>query len=180
MEAFMGTIQIFGFNFPPRGWATCSGQLLSIAQNSALFALLGTQYGGNGQTTYGLPNLQGRLPIGQGQGQSTYVIGQVGGVENATLLNNNMPMHSHAVNIGLANTATNPVNAPTASNSFIGASGVGQGSASIYSSAAGSAPVPLQGVSVGEAGGGQPFSVMNPYLALNFCICLEGIFPSRN
>jgi microcystin-dependent protein len=195
MEVFMGTIQAFGFNFAPRGWALCNGQTIGIAQNSALFSLLGVTYGGNGQTTFLLPNLQGRLPLGMGNGGglSPRVIGEISGTENVTATINNLPNHTHALTgitaattLQLANPASNPVNTPTATNSFIGTSGTGPGSAAIYSDQIGASPVPLQGVSttvngtISPAGNGLPMSVMNPFLAINFSIALEGIFPTRN
>lgn len=197
MEVFIGTIQIFGFNFAPNYWATCSGQILSIQQNAALFSLLGTYYGGNGVQNFQLPNLQGRLPIGQGNGQglSPRTIGEVAGTESTTLTLNNLPAHTHAITsqltatttINLASVATSPATVPTTANSFIGASGTGPGSAAIYSSAQGTSPVPQSGVttSIGGqstaavTGGSQPFDLMNPFLTINFSIALQGIFPSR-
>lgn len=188
MEVFLGTIQAFGFNFPPSGWANCSGQILGIAQNQALFSLLGTVYGGNGQTTFGLPDLRGRagLNMGQGPGLSMYNIGQISGAENTTLTTANMPMHNHpataSVGVQVAGTASNPANTPSASNSFLGASGGGPGNATIWSDTL-NAPVAMGGASgtvqVGMAGNSQPFSLLNPYLVLNFCVALQGIFPSR-
>jgi microcystin-dependent protein len=189
MEVFLGTIQAFGFNFAPQGWANCSGQVLGIAQNTALFSLLGTTYGGNGQTTFALPDLRGRagLNMGQGPGLSTYSLGQMAGTENATLTSANMPMHAHpataTVGVQVAGSASNPVNAPSTTNSYLGASGAGQANAAIWSDALNS-PVAMSGgnasVQVGMAGGSVPFSLLSPYLVLNFCIALQGIFPSRN
>lgn len=189
MEVFLGTIQAFGFNFAPRGWANCSGQIMSLAQNTALFSLLGTTYGGNGQTTFGLPDLRGRagLNMGQGPGLSMYDIGQLSGTENATLTISNMPAHNHpataTVGVQVAGATANPANAPTDANKYLGASGGASGNATIWSDALNS-PVQMGGVSgsvqVGMAGASTPFSLLNPYLVLNFCIALEGIFPSRN
>jgi microcystin-dependent protein len=189
MEVFIGTIQPFGFNFAPRGWATCQGQLQSIAQNSALFSLLGTTYGGDGQTTFALPDLQGRMPVGQGQGRglSPRSMGEISGSENTSLTPNNMPLHTHPATgtfaVQVAGTNSGPVNAPTATNNILGASGAAAGSATIWSNALNN-PVSMGGVSgsvqVEAAGGSQPFSQMNPFLVLNFCIALEGIFPPRN
>jgi microcystin-dependent protein len=189
MEVYMGTIQPFGFNFAPRDWATCQGQLIAIAQNSALFSLLGTTYGGNGQTTFGLPNLSGRMPMSQGSGGglTPRTIGEMGGTENTMLTINNMPIHNHPVTgtlgVQVAGTNSNPTNAPTATNKFLGASGGAAGSATIWSDALNS-PVDMGGVigtvTVGPSGGSQPFGLMNPYLVLNFCIAMQGIFPSRN
>lgn len=189
MEVFLGTIQAFGFDYPPTGWATCSGQIMSITQNSALFALLGTRYGGNGQTTFGLPDLRGRSAVNQGQGPglSMRTIGEMAGTENTTLTIASMPMHTHqataTMGLQVAGSPSNPVNAPTGTNKFLGASGTGPGSATIWSDALAN-PVDMGGgtggsVSVQPAGGNQPVSLLNPYLVLNFCIALEGIFPSR-
>ncbi|SCY77746.1 MULTISPECIES: phage tail protein [unclassified Pseudomonas] len=195
MEVFIGTIQSFAFNFAPRDWALCNGQTLSLSQYQTLFALIGVTYGGNGQTTFMLPNLQGRLPLGQGNGLglTPRVIGEISGTENVTPTLNNLPIHTHTLSgvtasttLQLANPASNPVNTPTATNSFIGTSGTGPGSAAIYSDQIGASPVPLQGVSttvsgtISPAGNGMPLAVMNPFLAINFSIALQGYFPSRN
>jgi microcystin-dependent protein len=195
MEVFMGTIQPFAFNFAPNGWALCYGQTLGISQYQALFSLLGTYYGGNGPTTFMLPNLQGRMPIAQGNGLglTPRVIGEVSGTENVTATINNLPNHTHALSgltatttLQLASPASNPVTNPTATNSYIGASGGGPGSASIYSDQQGAAAVPLKGVTstvtgeISSAGNGLPMTVMNPFLVLNFSIALNGLFPSRN
>lgn len=198
MEVFIGTIQAFGFNFAPRGWAFCAGQVVSISQNSAMFALLGTTFGGDGQSTFGLPDLRGRLPVGMGNGPglSPYVIGQVGGTENTSLTVGNLPAHAPAItstlavatSVQLAAVASSPSTAPSASNAFLGASGTGPGSAAIYSNAQGDSPVALQGVSsslsgsvsAAPIGGNLPFSLLNPSLAINFSIAMDGIFPSRN
>ncbi|AKJ97827.1 MULTISPECIES: phage tail protein [Pseudomonas] len=195
MEVFMGTIQSFAFNFAPSGWALCNGQTLAISQYQALFSLLGTYYGGNGQTNFMLPNLQGRLPMGQGNGLglTPRVIGEVSGTENVTATLNNLPTHTHtltgitaATTVQLANPASNPANAPTPTNSFIGTSGTGPGAANIYSDQVGATPVPLKGVTttvsgtVAPTGNGLPMAIMNPFLAINFSIALNGLFPSRN
>jgi len=195
MEVFIGTIQSFAFNFAPRDWALCNGQTLSLSQYQTLFALIGVTYGGNGQTNFMLPNLQGRLPLGQGNGLglTPRVMGEVSGTENVTPTLNNLPIHTHTLTgvtasttLQLANPASNPVNTPTATNSFIGTSGTGPGSAAIYSDQIGASPVPLQGVSttvsgtISPAGNGMPLAVMNPFLAINFSIALQGYFPSRN
>ena len=195
MEVFIGTIQPFAFNFAPQGWALCAGQTLSISQNQALFALITTTYGGDGVQTFKLPDLQGRLPIGQGSGVglTTRVAGEFSGTESVTATLVNLPAHTHTATAITATTAiqltsvtSNPVTTPTATNSFIGASGGGPGSASIYSDQQGANPVPLKGVSttvtsptIGPAGQGQPMATMNPFLAINFSIALNGIFPSR-
>ncbi|CAH0243164.1 phage tail protein [Pseudomonas mediterranea] len=195
MEVFMGTIQSFAFNFAPSGWALCSGQTLGISQYQALFSLIGTYYGGNGQTNFMLPNLQSRLPLGQGNGLglSPRVIGETSGTENVTATLNNLPNHTHALTgitaattLQLANPASNPLNAPTNANSFIGTSGTGPGAANIYSDQLGASPVPLKGVTttvsgtVAPTGNGLPMAIMNPFLVINFSIALNGLFPSRN
>lgn len=184
-EPFIGTIQAYGFNFAPRGWATCQGQVLAIAQNTALFSLLGTTYGGNGQTTFQLPNLAGRVPNGQGQapGLSPYSMGQIAGTESTTLTTQQMPTHTHTYALN-ASTATGASSAP-ASGNFLGAP-AGQDETSLNPVAVtiytptGTSVVPLAGGSIGPAGGNQPFSIMQPYLTINWSIALEGIFPSRN
>ncbi|MGY2375072.1 phage tail protein [Pseudomonas sp. SDO524_S393] len=195
MEVFIGTIQPFAFNFAPQGWALCAGQIVSISQNQALFALITTTYGGDGVQTFKLPDLQSRLPVGQGNGAglTPRVIGDFSGTESVTATLVNLPVHTHTATAITATTAiqltsatSNPVTIPTATNSFIGASGSGPGSATIYSDQQGPNPVPLQGVTttvtsptIGPAGQGQPMASMNPFLAINFSIALNGIFPSR-
>nr|WP_298116704.1 tail fiber protein [uncultured Pseudomonas sp.] len=182
MEVFIGTIQPFAFNFAPRGWALCNGQIMSIAQNSAMFSLLGTTYGGNGQTTFGLPNLQGRMPIGMGQGPGLplYNIGEAAGSPSTVLTSNQMPTHTHAVQVQVGSAPSNPTVAPSATNQFLAASNAGgQLAAAIWSDAL-SSPVNMGGAQAGLAGGNQPMDIMNPYLALNFSIAILGIFPSRN
>lgn len=195
MEVFIGTIQPFAFNFAPQGWALCYGQSLSINQNQALFALITTTYGGDGVQTFKLPDLQGRLAIGQGSGVglTTRVAGQFSGAESVTATLVNLPVHTHTATpitattaIQLTSVTSAPTTIPSATNSFIGASGSGPGSASIYSDQQGVNPVPLQGVTttvtnptIGTAGQGQPMGTMNPFLAINFSIALNGIFPSR-
>jgi microcystin-dependent protein len=162
---YLGEVKIFSFNFPPRGWAFCNGQLMSIQQNQALFAVIGTTYGGNGVNNFQLPNLQGRLPYHAGNG---YVQGQVGGAEFHTLLTTEMPTHNHAVNASSA--AASDQGAPT-NNLWVAQTG------NSYSSSGGAA---MAGAAITQAGGGQPHENRPPYLVLNFCIALSGIFPSRN
>jgi microcystin-dependent protein len=182
-EPFIGEIKLFGFNFAPRGYATCSGQLLSIAQNTALFSLLGTYYGGNGQTTFGLPNLNGRVAIGMGQspGTSDYIIGQTAGTENCTLTTNQMPMHNHsAVGITVNQAVGTSNDDAGAANNFISnsTSTMGDFFGTVASAdVMGAAKV---GGATATAGGSQPFSILQPYLVINYSIALEGIFPSRN
>ncbi|MDW8850806.1 tail fiber protein [Flavobacterium sp. MMLR14_040] len=191
METFLGTILAFGFNFAPRGWQLCSGQLLSIAQNNALFALLGTTYGGNGQTTFALPDLRGRSLVGMGQGPGLTNItqGEISGTESTTLLITNMPMHAHALVAGqaLVNTVANALadgtigNDPDNGNNSFAAGG---NTPSIYSESGtatkiGGITTTISGTT-GIAGGSQPFGIRNPYLGINYSIAIEGIFPSRN
>jgi microcystin-dependent protein len=179
-QVFLGTIQSFGFNFAPTGWALCNGQTIAISQNTALFSLLGTAYGGNGVSTFQLPNLQGRLPMhqGSGAGLTPRVIGEVGGSENQTLLSNNMPAHNHALNATTAAaTGATPLNTLLALSN--GADNQGTPvTVQVYG------PTPtnttMNPASIGVTGGSIPFSIMPPYLVINFCIALNGIFPSRN
>ncbi|HEX7027721.1 MAG TPA: tail fiber protein [Gammaproteobacteria bacterium] len=190
-EPFLGEIRMVGFNFAPRGWAFCQGQILSIAQNSALFSLLGTMYGGNGTTTFALPDLRGRAPVGMGNGPGLTPItqGELAGTENVTLLSTQMPMHTHtataAATFAVAGTPSNATATPSATNNILGASQAGgPPSAAIWSDALNS-PVTLGNtetvsVTVEPAGGGQPVPIRDPFLGTNFIIALEGIFPSRN
>jgi len=174
-EPFIGEIRMVGFNFAPRGWALCDGQLLPIAQNQALFALLGVTYGGNGTTTFGLPDLRGRVPVHQGDGPATspYVIGQSGGTETVTLLTTQIPAHTHAL-AGFNGTPTtsNP------SGAFIASAQTTDGNA--VNSFAPSANAVLSPASVGASGGSQPHNNIQPYLCVNFIIATTGIFPTRN
>jgi microcystin-dependent protein len=172
-EPFVGQIITAGFNFAPRGYATCDGQILSIAQNTALFSLLGTTFGGNGQTTFALPDLRGRVPIhqGNGPGLSQRVMGELAGEEYHTLISTEMPMHNHTVNAlstnGNLKTPTNNIMANV------------QGTATnIYSASNPDTTMNTQMLNV--SGGSQPHNNMQPYLVINFCIALQGIFPSRN
>jgi microcystin-dependent protein len=171
-EPFIGQICIYGFNFAPRGWAFCNGQILSIAQNTALFSLLGTTYGGNGQTTFALPNLQSRVPLhfGQGPGLSSYSLGQASGSESVTLTQNSLPPHNHS--------STTPATAAEGSSIDPAAGAVLGAGTSIYIATA--ATIQMSPTPTSLSGGGQPVSIIQPILAINFCIALEGIFPSRN
>ena len=165
---YLGQISTFGFQFAPRYWALCNGQLLAIAQNQALFALLGTTYGGNGTTTFALPDLRSRTPIGSGS-PSLYVQGQTGGSENVTLVSTQLPGHVHSVAGTTTNgTVRNPNNAIYA-NTPVALLGPSTG-----------ALVPLNAATVAATGGNQPHNNLQPYLAINFCIALQGIYPSRN
>ncbi|MFV3307728.1 phage tail protein [Pseudomonas sp. NY15181] len=216
-DPFLGEIKMFGGNFAPRGFAFCAGQIMSIAQNTALFSLLGTTYGGNGQTTFGLPDLRSRTPVGASftgapPGLSSVALGQVGGTENVTLTSNQLPTHVHAATFtgsasAVAGSAAIDVGTSTASpmvppaqgaTTYLSATTAKAGPANVAFSGlfSGTAPdatkaslggVTLQGnvtptgtVAVAAAGNGLPFSVLSPYLGINFIIALEGIFPSRN
>jgi microcystin-dependent protein len=165
-EPFLSEIRIFSFGFAPRGWALCNGQLLPINQNQALFSLLGTTYGGNGQTNFALPNLRGKTPLHTG-GQIGVLLGQVGGEASHTLTNSEMPAHTHVAQ-GSNNNGDNVV--PTG-NVF----GVVAG---LYGPA--NAATSLQPGSITNVGGSQPHENRQPFLTLSFCIALQGIFPSRN
>jgi microcystin-dependent protein len=183
-DPFVAEIRIFGFNFAPRGWAFCNGQILPISQNTALFSLLGTQYGGNGQSTFALPDMQAAAAIhqGQGPGLSQYFIGQQSGSQAVTLLVSEMPSHNHsfsATNVpgaaGLpTNTATNNQLRKTASGNPV--SGLTQGK--IYSAANPLTQMNPQGMAI--AGSSFPHNNMMPFLTLNYCIALQGIFPPRS
>lgn len=176
---FIGEIVGFGGNFAPRNWALCQGQLLSIAQNTALFSILGTTYGGNGQTTFALPDLRGRAPIGQGQGPGlqNYVLGQAAGTENATLLTSNLPAHVHTQT---GSTTKASLQTPAA-GAFLGKTQDSAGTAipQIYVPA-GSEGTTVPMAATGITGQGIPFSIRNPYLTINWLIATQGIFPSRN
>ena len=171
-QPFLGMIALFGFNFAPQGWAFCNGQLLPIAQNTALFSLLGTMYGGDGRTTFALPNLQGRVPIhfGQAPGTSQYQIGQVGGAENTTLNASNLPPHNHPLN---AVSETGETSDPT--GAYLGNTGALDKEYRLSGTG-----VIMNANAIGNTGGSQPLSIVQPYLVVNYCIALQGIFPSRN
>lgn len=165
-EAFIGEIRPFAFNFAPRNWALCNGQLLNIAQNTALFSLLGTMYGGNGTTNFGLPDLRGRTPLHIGNGFNQ---GQQSGEEIHTLISNEIPMHTHQ-----AVASSGPANTSAPSNTGLIAAAQGD----IYAPAA--SLTTMHSGSLSSVGSSQPHNNMQPYLVINFCIALVGIFPSRN
>jgi microcystin-dependent protein len=169
-DQFLGEIVIVGFNFAPANWAFCNGQLLPIAQNTALFSLLGTQFGGDGETTFALPDLRGRMAIGSGQGpgMQDYVVGQSGGEEQVTLTLDQMPAHTHR-----PMASSNPADQTTVSNTVWGSSAV-----FLYS--ASSPSVPMNGLAIGFVGGGLPHENRPPFLVMNFIIALTGIFPARS
>ena len=187
-EPFLGEIKMVGFNFAPSGWKLCNGQIIAISQNQALFALIGTTYGGDGVQTFALPNLQGRVPIhqGTGAGLSTYVMGQSSGVENVTVTTSQLPSHQHGLSSanaklgaydGPGNQASPAGNVPAIEST---------GSSLNYSDAPNTDPAfkSLGGFGTGAAtgltGSNVPVSVVQPYLCVNFVIAMVGIFPSRN
>lgn len=165
-EPFLAEIRLTSFNFAPRGWALCNGQLLPINQNQALFSLLGTTYGGDGRVTFALPNLQGRMPIHAGNG---YTQGQVGGEVNHTLIVTEIPQHTHTVQA-----STQPGTTPVPTGAVLAAPAHG---GNLYSS--GTVSAALVSSTVGVTGGSQPHTNMQPSLVLNYIIALQGIFPSR-
>jgi len=167
-EPFLGEIRIFSFSFPPKGWALCNGQLLAINQNQALFSILGTTYGGNGQTSFALPNLQGRVPLHPGQG---IALGQQAGSETVALSISQLPTHSH----GLA-ASTDPAAATLPTGNALAKKA--RFGADVY--AAPAAETSLHPASLGSTGGSQPHENMQPFTVLSFAIALQGIFPSQN
>jgi len=207
MEEYLGIVKIFGGNFAPRGYAFCQGQLLAVSQNTALFSLLGTTYGGNGQTTFGLPDLRGRAPIGfnsgaPGPGLSNYILGQAGGVENTTLLITQMPAHNHTAVFtpsggggggSSVQASSNPATSPSPTNgaTTLAAANDADGSVTVNMYNADAPNVTLNTgsgggggtggtVTIGITGNSQPVSILQPYLAVNYIICTEGLFPTRN
>ncbi len=171
-DQFVAEIRIVGFNFPPTGWAFCNGQILPLSQNTALFSLLGTTYGGNGQSTFALPDLQGRIPMhpGQGPGLSPRDLGESGGADTVTLLQSEIPAHSHAIASGSpANPAvSNPADATLGSTPTRPYTSINPGSASTMATN-----------SIAPAGGNLPHNNLPPYLVLNFIIALQGVYPPR-
>ncbi len=170
-DPFVAEIRIFPFNFPPKGWAFCNGQLLPLSQNTALFSLLGTTYGGNGKSNFALPNLQGSAPLhpGQGSGLSLYDLGQVGGSETVTLLQSEIPVHNHAMRCA----TQDPADVGIVSNNSSYAQAVG---GNPYQTSSNTTLAPE---AIAPTGGDQPHNNMQPYLTLNFNIALQGVFPPR-
>ena len=171
-DMYIGQMALFPYDFCPRGWTEAAGQIMSIAQNTALFSLLGTTYGGNGQTTFALPDLRGRTPISvaQGPGLSNISLGEVSGTETVTLTQGQMPMHQHATVV-----SNQPATHATPGTGMA----LGQSmNAGAYVAAAPNTT--LAPTTSGVSGGSQPFSIRNPYLGMQWCIALQGVFPSRN
>jgi microcystin-dependent protein len=172
VDIFLGEIRMFGLNFAPTGWALCNGQLLPISQNTALFSLLGTFYGGNGQSTFALPDLQGMAPMfwGQGPGLSVHDLGETGGTEMVTLLESEIPAHAHQLR---ATNTPADVSSPTGDTALARSTG-----AAAYHPVDGSL-VTMNPQTLGVAGGSLPHNNLMPYLVMNFCIALQGTFPPR-
>lgn len=173
MDPFIGQIQTFGFSFAPRGWAKCDGQLLQISSNTALFSLLGTTYGGDGRTTFGLPDLRGRAALhqGAGPGLTNRKIGQKAGAETVPLNANTMPTHTHVATLKGTQVAPLGVDNPTGKVLATG---------NKYSSGTSDTDMGATSITNANTGGGQAHANMQPFLCINFCIALTGIFPSRN
>jgi microcystin-dependent protein len=171
-DPFVAEIRIFPFNFPPTGWAFCDGQLLPLSQNTALFSLLGTTYGGDGRSNFALPDMQGSVPMqpGQGQGLSERFLGEMSGTETVTLLVSEIPLHTHSL---MAQNTPASVNSPGPNPVSLARSA----GATAYGPLASNVNMAFQILS--PAGGGLPHNNMQPYLTLNFCIALQGIFPAR-
>jgi microcystin-dependent protein len=172
MDPFVAEIRIFGFNFAPKGWAFCDGQLMSISQNTALFSLLGTTYGGDGKVTFGLPNMQTNVPLNFGQSTTgtIYDLGQTSGSQYVTLLQSEVPSHNHGVQSVPGNFAGN-------SNVVGGNSYAKSAQGNAYTTPANFVNMSIQEVS--PVGGGNPHNNMMPYITLNFCIALQGVYPPR-
>ena len=171
-DPFVAEIRIFPFNFAPKGWAFCDGQLLPLSQNTALFSLLGTTYGGNGKSNFALPNMQGNAPMhpGQGPGLSLHDLGETGGSETVSLLESEIPSHAHTMR-GLIDDGDLKLPAPTRSFAK-------SGGGNAYTTTT-SGLQAMSGSTIAPAGGDQPHNNMQPYLTLNFCIALQGVFPPR-
>lgn len=171
MDPFVAEIRIFPFNFAPTGWALCDGQLMPISQNTALFSLLGTSYGGDGRSTFALPNLQGSAPMhpGQGPGLSLHDLGETGGAAAVTLIESEIPMHSHQLRADVLDDADTNVPSPNASYAL-------STGGTLYQAAADSQLAP-QALAI--TGGGLPHDNLQPYVTLSFCIALQGVYPPR-
>ena len=176
-DPFVAEIRMFGFNFAPTGWAFCNGQLLPIGQNTALFSLIGTFYGGDGKSTFGLPNLEGSAPLqaGQGPGLSDRVQGESGGEPFVTLIQSEMPAHNHSLACG---TATGTIASPA--NDVWATGKVGRQAVNLYAPAAGANPPVMSPFALAVAGSSLPHNNMPPHLVVNFCIAMQGVFPPRS
>lgn len=178
MDPFVAEIRIFPFNFAPKGWAFCDGQLLPLSQNTALFSLLGTTYGGDGKSNFALPNMQGNAPMhpGQGPGLSLHDLGETGGSDTVSLLESEIPSHNHNLQANSGNATT-----PTPTGGIFAAGDWAQapntGNVNVYNTAAPNTV--LSGNALAPAGGDQPHNNLMPYLTLNFCIALQGVYPPR-
>lgn len=175
-DPFVGEIRIFAGNFPPKGWAFCNGQILPLSQNTALFSLLGTNYGGDGKSNFALPDLQGRVPLGQGQGPglSSYELGQSAGTRTVTLLQNEIPGHAHQVyGASSAGNTESPGNT-------LWADTPGAETGQAYGTPGAQDWVSMHPNAMFPAGGSQPHNNMQPYLGLTFIIALQGVFPPRS
>lgn len=171
MDPFVAEIRIFPFNFAPKGWAFCDGQILPLSQNTALFSLLGTTYGGDGKSNFALPNLQGNAAMhpGQGPGLSLHDLGETGGSDTVSLLESEIPSHSHALLADILDIADTNVVSPTASLAL-------SSGGTLYQAASNGT---LSDNALAPAGGDQPHNNLQPYLTLNFCIALQGVYPPR-
>lgn len=174
MEGTIAEIRMFAGNFSPRGWIFCNGSLQSIAQNTALFALVGTTYGGDGQTTFGVPDLRGRIPVGTGNGPGlpSVQLGELSGANSKTLITSNLPAHNHPLNaVTQAGSSAIPTGNLLANTGALDKE---------YAPAAGNTAIALGATAIGSTGSAQPVNNMQPYLGMNYIMCVEGIFPSRN
>jgi len=174
MEPFLGSLLLVPYNFAPQGWLLCQGQLLPISQYTALFSLLGTTYGGDGRSTFGLPDLRGRVPIsaGQGPGLQDYVLGQVGGTETATLSVNQLPAHNHSMH-----TVSAPGNSTNPSGHYLAETVSPNANSGPYASTQPNST--LNAAAISPTGGGHPVDILQPYLTLNWIIAFQGVYPSR-
>jgi microcystin-dependent protein len=172
-DPFVAEIRIYPFNFPPTGWAFCDGQLMPLSQNTALFSLLGTYYGGDGKSNFALPDLQGAAPLhaGQGPGLEDYALGEMGGTDSVALLESEMPAHDHLMQADVVDLAD--TNVPSPSASFALSSG-----GTLYQSGAPDTTLAVQAAT--PAGGSLAHNNLQPYLTLNFCIALQGVYPARS